>query len=1157
MAITSLERTQIQKVFIAMLNAAPSITYLDQLVGYAGRVDVLARDLGETSAFKSIYPVALTNEEFANKFVANFVGSTASAAAQAYVAEEVVKSLEAGVSRADTLFNVVVALQSVPDGDATFGNTKLAFENKVAVANYYAITLGGTATDLALLQGLIANVTPETDVSTPEALQAAIEATPAGTTGQTFMLTKGLDNVPGTSGNDTIIGSIDTSAGGAELNTISSLDLVNGGAGVDTLKISTADTSKTVTLPNLSNVEIIELQGSGTGGTTTLAAKSVAGLTDINVTKMAESVKVEAAAATNVNVTLQAANQNAVIVDGGNNVTVKLTDVEDDGAGAENDITIGTGGTAPKGDVVVEATAKAASDGVDIVMGAINITGGKTISVTQKVGSASALVAGGTSPDHTQGDVAIAADATTTTVTVKQDLAATADNGALAVAGVKEVVSVKFAALAAGETLSLTDGTNDLTFTATVAMTAAEVAAAFSNLNADAVLPTGATGDTQGSQIAAKGVFSDDGLDDWSSAAAVGDTVVFTAKTAGTTGLADNGGTKSATLTTTTAGVAAVDGVAPVLGVKVGDVQIAGGAALATVTVDSYLTSSDITGATNNALATVNLSNGADFGIASAAATLALNLTNVTGTVDVIAGTTTLNATVTTNSTTAATLKSATATAVNVSGTGLVAGTTAAGNLAAATAINTTGMTAGTATFTVADGTATTYTGGAAVDNVTVTNGGTAITKAIDLGAGNDTLKLDGTVVVPTATLKGGEGTDTLSMTVASAAARDGDTLFKAKLDSFERLTLNDQVNQASATTIDLENLGFTNYVTTNGTVTGNFLLTLDKMASGGTVVLTNTTAAAGIAVAVKDADTGTADVLNVVARVSTADIDHGLLTVADVETINITAEDTSTTAATNESTLTLKAAAATSVKVDGNADLVLKLDAATVKLATIDAGTLTGDLTVAAIGNVGLTITGGSGDDTLSASVGATAKTDVISGGAGNDIITAGSNGGNGAFLTGGDGNDLFVLTAAAADEGSKDANSYYMITDFQAGDLLQLGWYDITGTAAAAVTSFTKLDTNLNDNTASFDSFVSAAMAQIKAENEATWSGGEVSGTDDAEGQAIYFNYKGNAYVVVDSGVSTTGVFTGTEDLVIQLTGVNADNLSFNSDYATVALI
>ena len=59
-------------------------------------------------------------------------------------------------------------------------------------------------------------------------------------------------------------------------------------------------------------------------------------------------------------------------------------------------------------------------------------------------------------------------------------------------------------------------------------------------------------------------------------------------------------------------------------------------------------------------------------------------------------------------------------------------------------------------------------------------------------------------------------------------------------------------------------------------------------------------------------------------------------------------------------------------------------------------------------------------------------------------------------------------------------------------------------------------------------------------------------------AAGEAVWFSFKGNSYIVVDSGdQTTTGTFTKGEDLVIELTGVaNLDNASFNSTYGTIAI-
>lgn len=659
-----------------------------------------------------------------------------------------------------------------------------------------------------------------------------------GAGGQTFLLTKGLDNYPGTPGNDTIIGSLDA---GAELNTLSPLDIINGGAGVDTLKIAD-NVGAAIALPNVTNVEIIEVQAVGAANINT---STTAGVTNLNVTKAAGAVSATGAGTTDVLVDVKAAGAATAVV-GGNNVTVKVADV----AANTNTIAVGTG-TAAKGAVVVEATAKAAANGDGYTMGTIGVTGGKTVSVTQKVGDAAGLVAGSAAATHGQGAVTVTADATTTDITVKQDKAATAASVA-AVTGVTEVASVKFTKLDAGESVTI----SGLTFTAAAGknLTAEQVAQAFANLSASAikptdVTPTTATGDTNGGSASANGTFTGALLADWTSGAATGDTVVFNGK-ANTAMATDLVASAKATVTTTTQGVTAVTA-ANTLGVTNGTVTIAGAAALKTVTVDGYAASTGaagINGATNTALDTISLANGGNFGIDSAAATLGLTLANVNGTVEVTAGTKTLNAAVShAKATDTTTLVSASAETVNVTGTGNVAGNTTAG-LTAATAINTTGMTAGNATFTIANGTTTSYTGGAGVDSVTVSNAGTAITKAIDLGAGDDTLTLTGApVVAPTATLKGGDGTDTIAMSGASAEALSANSTFAGKIEGFEKLYINNNV--AAATTVNMANMdGVTYVVSGNSTavasaaVDENGLVTFQNLTAGQSVTVAGRT---------------------------------------------------------------------------------------------------------------------------------------------------------------------------------------------------------------------------------------------------------------------------------------------------------------------------
>jgi uncharacterized protein YdeI (BOF family) len=84
----------------------------------------------------------------------------------------------------------------------------------------------------------------------------------SGSTGQTFMLTKGVDLITGTSGNDTFIAGDD--GGTASLN---AGDVINGGAGTDTLKIfnsATVTNGANFTTASISGVENVEFTSAAT-----------------------------------------------------------------------------------------------------------------------------------------------------------------------------------------------------------------------------------------------------------------------------------------------------------------------------------------------------------------------------------------------------------------------------------------------------------------------------------------------------------------------------------------------------------------------------------------------------------------------------------------------------------------------------------------------------------------------------------------------------------------------------------------------------------------------------------------------------------------------------------------------------------------------------
>ena len=105
-------------------------------------------------------------------------------------------------------------------------------------------------------EGRTATLMDGTAVSGPFVNGGTGGGTPA--TGSTFTLTTGVDNITGTAGNDTVIGTISTSGLGISNSTLQSGDAINGGAGMDTLRVVSSTAGAAVT-PSLSGVETIEL----------------------------------------------------------------------------------------------------------------------------------------------------------------------------------------------------------------------------------------------------------------------------------------------------------------------------------------------------------------------------------------------------------------------------------------------------------------------------------------------------------------------------------------------------------------------------------------------------------------------------------------------------------------------------------------------------------------------------------------------------------------------------------------------------------------------------------------------------------------------------------------------------------------------------------
>ena len=280
------------------------------------------------------------------------------------------------------------------------------------------------------------------------------------------------------------------------------------------------------------------------------------------------------------------------------------------------------------------------------------------------------------------------------------------------------------------------------------------------------------------------------------------------------------------------------------------------------------------------------------------------------------------------------------------------------------------------------------------------------------LGSGNDVVDIDDTTAEQT--INGGAGTDLISIstTIAGAGAD------KVTLKNFEGI----RINNAIANDIDMSKWeGFNNITLAQGANAYK----LQKVLNNSTITVEKTDMSSYLTVEVKDADTGTADKLNLVLdpKDNTNGKVQGQFQVDNIENIDIVSKLDEKKIATAENTVNLKAGAdkgtLANIVVKGDANsTILTLDTNFKKVKTVDASTLKGKFTFDASGHLD--------------------EKSVIKGGAGDDTITFGSK--SSVTVTGGAGDDTFIL-GTVGDTAAFPASKTATITDFSKGDKLKIG--------------------------------------------------------------------------------------------------------------------
>lgn len=271
MSITATQRTELIKVTVGLFNAAPGAVYLNAFVPFAGNTKGLVEALVSDPAFTAIYPAYSTEAEFIGKFIDSLIGTATVGGSATTVADAkawYAARLNAGETRAAIASEILTDLDATAYDHAVWGAVAKQFDNKAAVAEYYSVVQGGSATGVTSLQAVVNGVTATTDVSTPAALEAVIAGNNVdGNVGLTLTLTDGIDNIVANAASNTITAAVVQNQNGELVNSLETGDAINGGAGADTLNVvltnsqsADVDANAPAISATLTGVEIVNVR---------------------------------------------------------------------------------------------------------------------------------------------------------------------------------------------------------------------------------------------------------------------------------------------------------------------------------------------------------------------------------------------------------------------------------------------------------------------------------------------------------------------------------------------------------------------------------------------------------------------------------------------------------------------------------------------------------------------------------------------------------------------------------------------------------------------------------------------------------------------------------------------------------------------------------
>ncbi|MBU0973889.1 MAG: hemolysin-type calcium-binding region [Proteobacteria bacterium] len=166
-------------------------------------------------------------------------------------------------------------------------STYATFDEAAYLATYSDLGAAGITTSMALNHYLVYGANEGRIAKNDDGTTLA-----GPTSGQTFALTTGTDNITGTGSNDTITGYINTTTATVGQSTLNGSDIINGGSGTDTLNLTVegANAVGSLTAAAITNVEKFYIRDINTSGASTYNFATIASETHVYTDRSTQAV---------------------------------------------------------------------------------------------------------------------------------------------------------------------------------------------------------------------------------------------------------------------------------------------------------------------------------------------------------------------------------------------------------------------------------------------------------------------------------------------------------------------------------------------------------------------------------------------------------------------------------------------------------------------------------------------------------------------------------------------------------------------------------------------------------------------------------------------------------------------------------------------------